>query len=299
MPSALQPPPHILSRVLASERLHFSSSLVCLGSFRTAPGDPAFHGGEPCSGHSVVFPRRAIWIQVEGGRRRVVDPTTVALYNRGQVYRRDAIDPRGDACDWMAFPSHVLTDALGAIGHRAQDRPDAPFETPLAPSSGELYAAQRRLFVAVAAARRTRGSVDPPDDAEIEERALALLDLVLRQHLPNRARARAPLERIEEARRQICLEGDAPLSLTILAARCGLTPYRLCREFRNATGLTITEYRTRLRLCRALGGLPRAADLSALALSAGFCSHSHFGAAFRRVFKTTPSRMRQALAAGG
>ena len=33
-----------------------------------------------------------------------------------------------------------------------------------------------------------------------------------------------------------------------------------------------------------------------LALSAGFCSHSHFGAAFRRVFKTTPSRVRARLA---
>ena len=74
-----------------------------------------------------------------------------------------------------------------------------------------------------------------------------------------------------------------------------MTPYRLCREFRKATGLTITEYRTRLRLCRALGHLPRAEDLSALALAAGFCSHSHFGAAFRRVFHTTPSRMREEL----
>ena len=291
MPTGPQPPPHILSRVLATERLHFSSSLVCLGSFRTAPADPSFHGGEPCSGHSVVFPRRAIWIQVEGRPRRVVDPTTVALYNRGQVYRRDAIDPRGDACEWMAFPSRVLVDALGAIGHRAQERPDAPFESQAVPASGELYAAQRRLFYAAAAAGADAG--------EIEERALALLDLVLRRHLPDRERTRPPLDGIEEARRLICLEDAAPLSLTALAARCGMTPYRLCRGFRKATGLTITAYRTRLRLCRALGRLPQAPDLSALALSAGFCSHSHFGAAFRRVFKTTPSRMRAELTANG
>lgn len=293
MPNAPQPPPHILSRVLETERLHFSSSLVCLGSFRTSPGDPSFHGGEPCTGHSVVFPRRAIWIQVEGGRRRVVDPTIVALYNRGQVYRRDAIDPLGDACEWMAFPSRVLVDALGAIGHRAQDRPDAPFEAPEARASGELYAAQRRLF---STAARGHGTAEP---GEIEERALALLDLVLRRHLPDRAQTRAPLDSIEAARRQIYLEGDAPLPLTRLAEQCGMTPYRLCREFRKATGLTITAYRTRLRLCRALGRLPRAEDLSALALAAGFCSHSHFSAAFRRVFNTTPSRMREELSARG
>jgi AraC family transcriptional regulator len=63
--------------------------------------------------------------------------------------------------------------------------------------------------------------------------------------------------------------------------------------------VTITAHRTRLRLFRALGRLPRAADLSDLALSAGFCSHSHFGTAFRRVFKTTPSRMRDELTAIG
>jgi AraC family transcriptional regulator len=296
MPNAPEPPPHILSRVLASERLLFSSSLVCLGTFRTAPGDPSFHGGEPCSGHSVVFPRRAIWIQVEGRRRRVVDPTLVALYNRGQIYRRDAIDPLGDACEWMAFPSPVLVDALAAIGHRAQDRPEAPFEAPDVPVSGELYAAQRRLFVAAGAAC---GAPDPRTAGEIEERALTLLDLVLRRHLPDRERRRTPLESIEEARRLICLERDAPLPLAVLAGRCGVTPYRLCREFRQVTGMTITEYRTRLRLCRALGRLPRTDDLSALALSAGFCSHSHFGAAFRRVFKTTPSRMREELRANG
>lgn len=285
-------PPHILTGILPFERLLFASDLVCLGTFRTAPRDAGFHGGHPCTGHLVVFPRRAVWIQHEGGRPFVADPATVPVYNRGQVYRRAAIDPRGDECEWMAFPSEVLLSALRELDHRTQDSPDTPFDIVAARGSGELYAAQRRLFAAASAPGPTPGA------PEIEERALGVLDLVLRRYVaetrsPRRASRAA--EAIEEARRLVYAEGPAPMPLPVLAARCGLSPFRLCREFRRATGMTITAYRTRLRLFNALEVLPCAADLSDLALSAGFCSHSHFGAAFRREFGITPSRLRGEL----
>src|SRR5687768_16780441 len=79
-------PPHILEGILSSERLIFASDLVCLGTFRSRPEEPGFRGGQPCSGHTVVFPRRAVWIQHEGGASFVADAARVPLYNRGQVY---------------------------------------------------------------------------------------------------------------------------------------------------------------------------------------------------------------------
>ena len=283
-------PEHILSGVLPSERLLFASDLVCLGTFRAAPHDAGFGGGHPCTGHLVVFPRRAAWIQHEGGRPFVADPTTVPVYNRGQVYRRAAIDPRGDECEWMAFPSAVLLSALRELDHRTQDSPDAPFDLVAVRSSGELYAAQRRLFAA-ASARSAPGE-------DIEERALGVLDLMLHRYVGERRPARrssGSLEAIEEAKRLVCTEGPSPMPLATMAARCGMSPYRLCREFRRLTGMTISTYRTRLRLFNSLEALPRAADLSDLALASGFCSHSHFGAAFRREFSITPSRLRGEL----
>ena len=281
-------PAHILSRVLETEQLLFTSALVCLGRFRSEPANPAFAGGAPCSGHTVAFPRRAVWIQHEGGRPFVADPATVTLYNRGQIYHRSAIDPRGDACAWMAFPSTVLAAASAALGRPAQDTPDTPFDAAAVRSNGALHIAQRRLFAAA-----MRG-----DAADIEERALLLLDLVLRQAGAPARRQPVPVEAIEEARRLINLEGASPHSLTALAHACGLSPYRLCREFKRATGMTISAYRTGIRMFAALETLPRAADLSALALDAGFCSHSHFSAAFKRVFDTTPSKVRAMLTAG-
>jgi AraC-like DNA-binding protein len=284
----LMVPEHILSGVLPTEQLLFASGTVCLGRFRVDPSDPTFGGGEPCTGHTVVFPRRAVWIQHEGGAPFVADPATVPLYNRGQVYRREVIDARGDACEWMAFPAPVIADALAAAGHPRQDDPDRPFDRVAARSTGSLYSAQRRMFSAAA-----RGA----SAADLEERALRLLDEVLCQmrrgrEEPVTARTR---EVIEEARRLINLEGDRPHALPDLARACGMSPYRLCREFRRVTGMTISAYRTGLKLFTALEALPESRDLSALALDAGFSSHSHFSAAFRRLFHTTPSALRSHL----
>ena len=282
-------PQHIIDEVLPSERLLFSSGIVCLGRFRAVPSDRTFRGGAPCTGHTVVFPRLAVWIQHEGGRPFVADPATVPLYNRGQRYRREAIDARGDACEWMAFPGTVITDALRDAGHRNQDAPDRPFDRAAARSTGALYAAQRRMFAA--AARHGASASD------LEERALLVLDAVVRQmtHAQPDAISARTREVIEEARRLINLEGARPHSLPALARECGVSPYRLCRDFRRVTGMTISAYRTGIRLFASLEALPSARDLSALALDAGFSSHSHFSAAFRKVFHTTPSALRRLL----
>ena len=72
--------------------------------------------------------------------------------------------------------------------------------------------------------------------------------------------------------------------------------FHLCRCFRAGTGLTLHEYRTQLRLRGALEALESGdCDLTRLALDTGFSSHSHFTAAFRRVFDATPSRVRSLL----
>ena len=62
---------------------------------------------------------------------------------------------------------------------------------------------------------------------------------------------------------------------------------------RGVTGLPVHRYLTQLRLARALVELPHADDLTALALSLGFSSHSQFSFAFRRAFGATPSRFRE------
>ena len=75
---------------------------------------------------------------------------------------------------------------------------------------------------------------------------------------------------------------NEPLSLSELAREAGLSVFHLCRAFRRATGRTIRGYREQLRLRQALDEVREGGrSLVDIALDAGFCSHSHFGAVFR------------------
>lgn len=83
------------------------------------------------------------------------------------------------------------------------------------------------------------------------------------------------------------------ISLRDAAATAGLHPVHLAREFRRAFGFSVGEYVRRLRIdyaCRELAWTER--SITDIAFDAGFSSHSHFTAAFRRVTGTTPARFR-------
>jgi AraC family transcriptional regulator len=82
-----------------------------------------------------------------------------------------------------------------------------------------------------------------------------------------------------------------------IARAVGLSPAYLTDIFRRCEGLPLHRYLTRLRLERARQELWHADDLTALALEVGFSSHSHFTAAFRKLFGCTPSQYRERMRA--
>lgn len=84
-----------------------------------------------------------------------------------------------------------------------------------------------------------------------------------------------------------------PVRLADVARAVGASPAYLTDVFRRVEGVPLHRYLTQLRLARALVELPHASDLTTLALSLGFSSHSHFTAAFRRAFNCTPSSFRE------
>ena len=293
----------ILSRVLPVERILAASPDVCAGLFRCEPTHPLFRGGEPCSSFCIVFPREAAWIQHEGCRRFVADASIATLYNQGQIYHRWAVGGRPDRCDWLAFPAATVRDVVRTCDPAAADDPERPLRFGWACVSATVYAAQRRLFD-----RLTASSVH--DMSDVEERALALLHHVVRRAYaagsePRRAsqfrgsrvgeqtdatpRAR---DAVDHARQLIARRPEERASLGDLAAAVGLSPFHLCREFRAVTGTTITAYRTELRARASLERVAAGEDLTTVALSLGFVSHSHFTHAFGRVFGATPSSMR-------
>jgi AraC family transcriptional regulator len=156
-----------------------------------------------------------------------------------------------------------------------------------------LYLRQRRLFVSLQ-------SDTPPDLVEIEETTIGLLNELLASAYSHGRCRSSPDQRTRAvrqhrdvafaARRVLNRTYRRALGLRGLAAAVGCSPFHLCRAFRDVTGSTIHAHLTTLRLRAALESLQDARDMTAVALDAGFSSHSHFTAAFRRSFGVTPSR---------
>ena len=276
------------------DRIVFESGAVCVGEFRCATDHPLFRNSGPCSHYCFVFPRTAVVIR-HGNSRVVADPTVATLYNRAQEYEREPLSPRGDICDWFGVSPALLRDALEPRDPRAADDERHPIRFTHAPVDARLYLAQRQLFRRVKDGRA--------DTLCVEETVVGLLDAVLASAYGSHARGTLSRARARDLVHdtQCLLDRRAaePLGLADIAQAVGASMFHLCRCFRAGTGLTLHEYRTQLRLRGALEAMESAdCDLTQLALENGFSSHSHFTAAFRRVFAATPSRVRSLLISG-
>ena len=82
------------------------------------------------------------------------------------------------------------------------------------------------------------------------------------------------------------------ITLDAIAGTLGVSAFHLCRVFRRETGAPLHRHVLGLRVRASLEAVARDADLSGVALDAGFCSHSHFTAAFVREFGLSPSAWR-------
>jgi AraC-like DNA-binding protein len=284
------------------ERVVYRHSGVEVGAFRCPPERPDFPGAGAIRGHCVfVFPRTAVWIQHEGGRPFLTDPTLVTFYNPGQPYRRQRLDPRGDVCDWFAVDAETALEAASDLDPALAERPERPFRYSHGPSDAPTYFAQRRLF-------HLLGREPAPDPWEVEEKVLGLLQGVLRlayrawrgdgpRAAPRAATARER-DAVAEARVLLASGFREAVSLGDLAREVGLSPFRLCRAFSRVTGRGLHAHREELRLREGLDSLERCGpSLTDLALDLGYSSHSHFTDRFRRRFGAAPSRVRASLTA--
>jgi AraC-like DNA-binding protein len=84
-----------------------------------------------------------------------------------------------------------------------------------------------------------------------------------------------------------------PLSREKLAAQAHLSTSHFTRLFKTATGLTLLEYITRLRLANAFDDISRTdAPITEIAMNNGFSSIRTFNRLFRKVKGQTPSSLR-------
>jgi AraC family transcriptional regulator len=278
------------------DRIVFATDSVTIGAFRCAAEHPAFRDSGPIRQDCFVFPRTAVVIELEAVAPFVADPSIVTLYNRRQRYERRPISADGDRCDWFAVSHDLLR---GAIADRdpAAAADERPIRFTHAPSDARIYLVQRQLFTDVSKRQ------DDHDALAIEERVVELLDRVLAlAYGEARRRASTDDSRLrqlaEAAKAYVAPRATERLTIAQIAAAVGCSAFHLCRAFRRVSGLTLHDYREQVRLRVALERLgDGGADLTQLALDTGYSSHSHFTAAFGRVFGVPPSLARKLLIA--
>lgn len=261
--------------------------------------------------HQIVLPRRGVFEFESRGEKIIADANQVLFFNRDQGYRVAHPTGSGDDCTVFAFEDRLLRAAVQAVDPRWLDG-DSGRAASFAATDDALARPFRfvhglndeRVCWARERLRRAAGS-RYADALAIDEAAMELLAAVLHgayrvRGLPAKAvRASTRALRSEVVQRTKLFLATAfseRASLADVGRAVHVSPFHLARLFRRELGLTIHQYRHRLRLRAALA---RIADgkshLSELALDLGFSSHSHLTDAFRLAFGMSPADCRKLL----
>jgi AraC-like DNA-binding protein len=101
-----------------------------------------------------------------------------------------------------------------------------------------------------------------------------------------------------EAAREAIREGDSAAdTLFALADSLGVSPYRLSRVFPRQLGVSVTRYRHRVRIGRALDRLEGGeTSLGTLAADLGYADQAHLTRTMRQYLGHTPTTLRRLLA---
>ena len=142
------------------------------------------------------------------------------------------------------------------------------------------------------------------DPVEVESNVVSLIENCLSDKLARRENATHQLasdvhqrKRVDEVRALITEQYADKLTLKDFSRQVNLSPFHLCRVFKQIAGITLHQFLNRIRLRAALEQLLEGnQNLSQLALDVGFSSHSHFSDAFRREFSMSPSDVKREIA---
>jgi len=257
----------------------YSSGLVRVQDVVCSEGCGRGRHEEQCLVASLALVRSGTFVRRDRMGRHVADATRVVFFDPTEPYMVDHPIPGGDRCTVLAFDEATLRESA----RPARGEPQRLFERATLAGTAELHLAHRDLLAGV----RARDAV------RVEENSLRLLQLCTGRNGAARkgsAAARRATALAHEA--QVLIAGCYSERVTLdgLAVRLDVSPFRLCRAFRAATGTTLHRHLTDLRLAAALERLPEYRDrLTALAFDLGFSSHSHFTAAFGAYYGRSPT----------
>jgi AraC-like DNA-binding protein len=264
----------VLSAVALATRPEFTVTAVACREDQTR-WSPAEARGD----YRVVLVRRGRFHRAASGRSAELDPT-LGYIGVPHQEERFAHPAGGDLCTAVSLAPTLWRTLTG-------DGPDPVTSTVYVDARLEL--AHRRLHAAASA-----GDVD----FALAEHLLHLLALTLERvaaawapvELPTHSADRACAAAAREA---IAADHPASHGLLPLARLLGVSPYRLSRAFTGELGVSLTRYRNRVRVSRALQRLEDGErNLAALAADLGFADQAHLCRTIRAQLDHTPTALR-------
>lgn len=135
------------------------------------------------------------------------------------------------------------------------------------------------------------------------EKFLAITELIgdFAEHLPEKAlrhsMASSTTEHraVSSAKKYIQEHLDEPLSLNQVLRHVNVSRFHFCKIFKKCTGVTLTEYMTRVRVARAKTLLQEPSlRVSDIVFAAGFGSIAQFNNMFKRLVGMSPTEYRAA-----
>lgn len=251
-----------------------------IGRFWSAQERPA--APKPSEDYSINLLTAGPYRRRTRGRSVLADAGQALLFNQGQLYSTTPLLEEDTRGIYLRIHPSLIPELLEASEITPAPRPRLPAVGP------RLTQAQVRGWYSL---WRDACAGMTPD--ALYERALALcLDLLSVAQGPPRPPPRIR-RRVEAIQLHICQDPASSDTLDTLADGVGWSRFQLCRWFRAQTGVTVHRYREDLRMARAIEGLLEpTVDLTELALSLGYTSHSHFSDRFRRRMGEPPGRFR-------
>jgi AraC-like DNA-binding protein len=276
----------------------FRSPLFSVRDVHCHAADTRRGGEELALADAIVFTRSGVFHhrRLEDRRDVIAEPAHVVFFAAHEPYRISHPTRGGDECTSFEYPREAVLDALEPFDPWARDRRSGLFAHLDALVAADLAMEIQRVRALL------RDSDGAPSGLEGDELGLSVLRRSIAaafdgRGFPRAHRRVASSEKIERTKVLVASDPAADRTLAEIAAGVNSSPFHLARRFREDVGISIHQYRLRLRLSLALDhlvdGAQRATDLSALALDLGFSHHSHFTTAFRRAFGIPPSRMRR------
>lgn len=252
--------------------------VVCAGNCR--------HRGEvERAGRThLVFPYRGTYVRHVGAEAAVADASQVLFFNAGEDYQVSHPNPGGDASLSITVDETLLRELAPPVLL-------APGE-PLRFGRARLRIDPRaQVLVALLRHSLREGIAEP---LEGESLALTLVHRALAPRTAHAAGSSQGRQRLVD-RAKLVLSRDLARRWTLaeVAAEVGVSAVYLTQAFRQVEGVPLYRYQLRLRLARALDLLRDYEDLAALGIDLGFSSHSHFSAAFQKMYGRTPTEFRQ------